>query len=150
MYGITQNPDTKDYILVLQFGKYCLCCNKIYTNIGSKWCKPCQINNLRINFTNWTSGNEKIDEFIQKMQLKIKKPNDIIFEWIPYNQFNDINEIVKYDTGTAYSAIWKDGPLYWCGLYRRDSYNKVGLKCLYNSQNNINEFFNKVGACITN
>src|SRR3954453_12411667 len=58
-----------------------------------EWCKPCQINNLKGNFTNWTSGNEKIDDFIQEMQLKIDHPYNIIFEWIPYNQFSDIEEI---------------------------------------------------------
>ena len=38
-----------------------------YSNVYYKWCKSCQID----NFTNWTSGNEKIDGFIQEMQLKI-------------------------------------------------------------------------------
>jgi len=123
----------------------CSNCDDKYTDIEYNWCKPCQINNLRINFTNWTSGNEKIDEFIQKMQLKIDKPNYIIFEWIPYNQFNDINEIVKYDTGTAYSAIWKDGPLYYdLHRYPRKSNQKVALKYLYDSQNSANEFLNEV------
>ena len=40
IYGISQNPDTNDYILVQN------------------------------NFT-WPSGNEKIDNFIQEMQLSI-------------------------------------------------------------------------------
>jgi hypothetical protein len=30
-----------------------------------KWCKFCHINHLKNNFTNWTSGNEIIDNFIQ-------------------------------------------------------------------------------------
>ena len=67
-----------------------------------KWCKPCQINKLKKNFTNWSSGNKKIDKFIQKMQLKIGKPNDTVFEWIPYNQFNNIKEI---GFAKVYSAI---------------------------------------------
>ena len=131
----------------------CSNCDDKYTDIEYNWCKPCQINNLRINFTNWTSGNEKIDEFIQKMQLKIDKPNYIIFEWIPYNQFNDINEIDKYDLTIIYSAKWKEGPLCWDQYdkkYIRALDKQVALKCLYNSQNNINEFFNEVGECITN
>src|SRR4051812_48374908 len=44
------------------------------------------------NFTNWTSGNEIIDKFIREKQIKINKPLDIVFEWIPYNQFNDIKK----------------------------------------------------------
>ena len=39
------------------------------------------------------SGYRKVDNLIQEMQLKIKNIRDIIFEWIPYNQFSDIEEI---------------------------------------------------------
>ena len=45
------------------------------------------------------------------MQLNIDNYHDIVFEWIPYNQFNDIKEIGKSDFITVYSAIWRDGPL---------------------------------------
>src|SRR6266498_3803648 len=91
---------------------YCENCGEIYTNnIWDKWCKPCQINNFKKNFANWTSGNAKIDEFIQEMQLKISGYNDAVVEWIPYNQFSNIKEISKGGFATVYSAIWKDGPL---------------------------------------
>src|SRR4051794_19304771 len=121
-------------------------CKKCGKNVY--WCKPCQMDNLKGDFTNWTSGNEKTDELIQEMQLKINKWNDIVFEWIPYNQFSDIEEIGKGGFSTVYSAIWKDGPL----KYDEDtekyikSYlsKKVALKCLHNSQNITNEFLNEV------
>src|SRR5437764_15398838 len=81
IYGISQNPDTKDYIMVLQDGYYELCCEKCdekYPNLPFKWCnKLCQ-----------TSGNEQIDDFIQKKQLKIDGDYDIVFELISYNQFD--------------------------------------------------------------
>ncbi len=89
---------------------YCEGCGKKYAN-EYKWCKPCQIKGLKDNFKNWTSGNEKIDNFIQKIQLKINSPTDTIFEWIPQNQFNDIRKIEKGGFSTVYSAKWKDGPL---------------------------------------
>src|SRR5215211_5649856 len=100
----------------------CTKCGEKYTNINYRWCKPCQINNLRGNFTNWTSGNEKIDDFIQEMQLKTDKYNDILFEWIPYNQFNNIKEIGKGGFATIYSAIWKDGLLKWKYDYKEYKY----------------------------
>jgi hypothetical protein len=114
LYGISQNPDTNDYILV----------------------------------QNWASGNEKIDDFIQEKQSKIKDHKDIVFEWIPYNQFNEINETGRSNLITVYSAIWKDGPLYkeykQHTSYTRDSHKKVGLKCLHNSTDPIEFVINEV------
>src|ERR1051325_5639829 len=86
---------------------FCKQCGKRLHGI---WCKPCQVDNFK-KISRWTSGNEKIDDFIQEMQLKIDSPWDIVFEWIPYNQFSDIKEISRDDFATIYSAIWKDGPL---------------------------------------
>ncbi|CAB5354885.1 unnamed protein product [Rhizophagus irregularis] len=54
-------------------------------------------------------------------------PDDIVFEWIPYGQFNDIKEI---GNGVA-TAVWEDGPLY-CGIWIRKSNKEVFLKCLCN------------------
>ena len=135
--------------MVLQ-DRFCNKCGEEYTDVYWRWCKPCQIDNLKRNFTNWTSGNEKIDNFIQEMQLKIDKYNDIVFEWIPYNQFSDIKEIGRGGFATVYSAIWKDGLLEYDRYnnekheYTRRSNYKVALKCLHNSQNITNEFLNEV------
>src|SRR5256886_17608757 len=121
--------------MVLQ-DEFCNKCGEKYTIVNYKWCKPCQIDNLKGNFT--TSGNEKIDNFIQEMQLKIDKYNDIVFEWMPYNQFSDIKEIGKGGFATVYSAIRKDGRLVYHRdneEYTRNSNCKVALKCLHNSQN---------------
>src|SRR4051812_735817 len=94
----------------------CENCGEEYAYVTYKWCKPCQIDNLKR--TNLTSGNEEIDNFIQEMQLKINDAaRDIVFEWIPYNQFSDIKEIGRGGFATVYSAIWKDGPLNY------DTYN---------------------------
>src|SRR5256885_12249006 len=49
-YGISQNPDTNDYIIVFQDG-FCGKCGEKFTSVDYKWCKPCQINNLKENFT---------------------------------------------------------------------------------------------------
>jgi hypothetical protein len=119
LYGISQNPDTNDYILV---------------------------QNNTINLIKWTSGNEKIDDLIQEKQLKINK-NDVIFEWIPYNQFNKIEKTGKNGLITVYSAIWKDGPLHYNSEhseYARDLNKGVVLKYLYNSQNPVKFLTNKV------
>ncbi|CAB5308949.1 unnamed protein product [Rhizophagus irregularis] len=113
IYGISQNPNTNNYILVLE----------------------------------WACGNEIIDNFIQEMQLKINKYEDTVFEWIPYNQFNEIKEIGKNSYHTMYSAIWKDGPLYYndqYSNYTRNSNKEVALKYLHNSGNSTDFLTNKV------
>ena len=95
----------------------------------------------------YCSGNKKIDDFIQEMQLKRNSHNDIMFEWIPYNQFNNIRKIDKDDFSTIYLATWKNGPLYWSRnneKYKRKSDKQVALKRLYDSHNAINEFLNEV------
>jgi hypothetical protein len=127
----------------------CNKCEEIYTDINNQWCKPCSINYFKNSFTNWTSGNEIIDDFIQKMQLKIGKYKNIIFEWIPYNQFVDVKEIGKDNdnTATIYLALWNNGLLHYNSdkkeWIRKPNINVV-LKCLNNSQNIIYEFLNKV------
>jgi hypothetical protein len=126
---------------------YCKKCGEKFTNLMYNWCKSCQISDLINKFAQWTSGNEIIDNLIQVMQLKVETCHDIIFEWIPYSQFNDIKEIDRDDFGVVYSAIWKDGPLN-CDKYekytRRQQNQIVVLKCLYNSQDITNDFLNEV------
>ena len=82
------------------------------------------------------------------MHLKIYEYSDMVVEWIPYNQFGDIEEILgRGGFATVYSAIWKDGPLEYNTNnkeYTRKSNYKVALKCLHNSQNITNEFLNEV------
>ena len=81
------------------------------------------------------------------MQLKIKSSYDKVFEWIPYNQFDNVKKINKGDFATVYSAIWKNGPLcynHYKMEYLRNLNKKVTLECLHNSQNITNEFLNVV------
>ncbi|RGB39973.1 kinase-like domain-containing protein, partial [Rhizophagus diaphanus] len=142
-YGISQDPITKEYIMIFE-NKYCEKCNEIYTDIFFKWCKSCQINDLKKNFTNWTSGNIIIDNLIREMQLKINNTDDTIFEWIPYNRFSNIKEIGKGGFATIYSAIWKDGPSSYNKYEYSRNQKKVALKQLYNSENITIEFLNEV------
>ena len=119
----------------------CKKCFKEYTDIFYQWCKSCQINDLKANFTNWTSGDEKIDKFIQEMQLGIKYHYEIIFEWIPYNQFNNIAEIAKNGFSIVYLAKWKDIPHY---DHIGNKWKRNSGTVLLNSQNTIDRCLNKV------
>ena len=121
-------------------------CKKCGTHYVYKWCKPCQIDNLKKILTNWT-GEKVINNLIEEMHLRIKDYRDIVFEWIPYNQLSNIEEINKGDFTTVYSAKWNDGPLYYSKseyIYTRQPNKKVVLKCMHNSQNIDNEFLDEV------
>jgi hypothetical protein len=81
------------------------------------------------------------------MQLKIDNYNDIVIEWISYNQFSNIEEVGKGGFATVYSAKWKNGPLEYntnTKKYERGSNRTIALKCLSDSQNITNEFLNEV------
>jgi hypothetical protein len=124
---------------------YCVKCEKYIANAEYKYCKPCQIDWLKKNFTNWTSKNKQIDDLIQEMQLNISNYKELIFEWIPYYQFNDIKKL----SVTTYSAKWKNDSLlydyYYKNKYIRNLANKaIILKYLVNSQNITSEFINEV------
>ncbi|GES93592.1 kinase-like domain-containing protein [Rhizophagus clarus] len=132
IFGISQNPDTKDYIFVLE-DVYCIKCAKKYTIQDTKWCSTCKIQ---------YSGNTIIDDLIQKMQSKIGSYDT--FEWIPYDQFNDIKEMDKGSHSIeVYSALWKNGSLNYDGNkneYRRIQYENIALKNIYNLHSIFDEF----------
>ncbi|GBC02165.1 hypothetical protein RclHR1_04490011 [Rhizophagus clarus] len=152
-YGISQNTNTKDYILVVHYKyskKYCKECEKEYAKLDHNWCEPCRINHLNDNFINCTSGNEKIDYFIRKTQLKINNENPNVFEWIPFNELIEIKEI---GDNCLTTAIWKKGPLNYNThekKWMRASYRKVCLKYMYYFQNITDEFIIKIELYLTN
>ncbi|GES95292.1 kinase-like domain-containing protein [Rhizophagus clarus] len=140
-YGLSHNPDTKIYIFVFNnryFEKYCDKCSNKFKH-EDKWCNSCQMNNIKNNFTKWTSGNEKIDDFIREEQLKYDGKG-AIFEWIQYNEFTNIKEI---GDNCSTIAIWKDGPLIYKKLIKK-SHEVVCLKYLFNSLYITSELLNEV------
>ncbi|RHZ46134.1 hypothetical protein Glove_633g8 [Diversispora epigaea] len=76
------------------------------------WCKPCNSKRLQNDFNNWTSGNDKIDKFIQDAQLNADVNWEAI-EWIPYDRFKDVKQIGKGGFGTIHYARWIDGIREW-------------------------------------
>ncbi|EXX59361.1 hypothetical protein RirG_189740 [Rhizophagus irregularis DAOM 197198w] len=132
-YGITQNPDTKDYMMVLDDKCNNMCDLKCYAI------------HFQQNFGNWTSGNNDIDKFIQDSQLSAHDNAERALEWIPYNKFYNNSYIVK-DT---YIANWIGGNIInWDNnnqTWKRRGQNiLVTLKKLYNSKNFILELANKI------
>ncbi|RIA87077.1 hypothetical protein C1645_828283 [Glomus cerebriforme] len=69
--------------------------------------------NLRLFLTRIAIELRKaIDHFKgNENQFQSQQSKDIVFEWIPYDQFNDIKRLDEDVFSIIYSAIWKDGPL---------------------------------------
>ncbi|RHZ89587.1 hypothetical protein Glove_13g125 [Diversispora epigaea] len=74
------------------------------------WCKSCNSKHFQNDFNNWTSGNDKIDKFIQDAQLNAGI-HYLAIEWIPYDQFKDVKQIGKGGFGTIHYARWIDGSI---------------------------------------
>ncbi|GBB99045.1 hypothetical protein RclHR1_00340036 [Rhizophagus clarus] len=95
VYGITQDPKTKNHMVVITCKECNYICNSMF---------------FQQNFKNWTSGNHDIDRFIQNTQLSVHKSCEIssALEWIPYKRLCEI-KYVKKKFGTICSANWIDG-----------------------------------------
>ncbi|RHZ88619.1 hypothetical protein Glove_21g170 [Diversispora epigaea] len=111
------------------------------------WCKPCNSKHFKNNFYKWTSGNEKIDKFIQDAQLNANGWWKVM-EWIPYHRFNDIKEIAKGGFGTIYRANWINGRIDKWDIenqqWKRCGQREVVLKKFDNFANLNEEFFNEM------
>jgi hypothetical protein len=76
--------------------------------LATLYCEYCVQNYLNTNFSNWTSGNNDIDDLIQKCQSKALVP-DIVVEWISYNNLKNIKYLTKGGFSEIYTADWIGG-----------------------------------------
>src|SRR5204863_136740 len=96
--------------------------NKVLNNEGTKrvceicnqeclatlYCEYCVRDYLKANFSNWTSGNNEIDNLIQTCQMETLEPSGIV-EWIPYDNFKNIKYLTEGGCSKIYTASWTDG-----------------------------------------
>src|SRR5204862_1000702 len=96
--------------------------NKVLFNEGTKricencnqeclatlYCEYCVRNYLKANFSNWTSGNDDIDNLIQKCQMESLNPLGIV-EWIPYDKLQNIKYLTEGGFSKIYTADWING-----------------------------------------
>jgi hypothetical protein len=129
-------------VLWSSFHNLCNKCGK--SEVHTIWCNTCISHyneKFQANFKSSTgsSGNQIIDEFIQKFQSQTinLEPNSHwrILRWIPYENFTDIKYVAKGRFGEFYKAKWgKD----------IDDYDKpVALKILKKSQISVDVFCKK-------
>ncbi|POG83050.1 hypothetical protein GLOIN_2v1469541 [Rhizophagus irregularis DAOM 181602=DAOM 197198] len=94
--------------LIINEGTKRICenCNK--ECLATSFCEHCVRNYLKAKFSNWTSGNDNIDNLLQECQMKAISP-DQIPEWIPYNNFRNIKYLTKGGFSKIYTAKWING-----------------------------------------
>jgi hypothetical protein len=76
--------------------------------LATLYCEYCVRNYLQENFPNWTSGNDDIDNLIQKCQMESLGPRYIV-EWIPYSNLENIKYLTKGGFSEIYTADWING-----------------------------------------
>ena len=79
-----------------------------YECLAILYCEHCLRNYLKSRFSNWTSGNDNIDNLIKKCQIETLRPN-VVIEWIPYNNLQNIEYLSKGGFSEIYTADWIDG-----------------------------------------
>jgi len=112
------------------------------------WCRICRKEYFINNLSKWTSGHEFIDDLIKVTQLNAKSEIEYV-EWIPYNEFKNINQIGIGGFDTVFSAVWESGPLtMFCGEFTRSGQRNVAIKSLGHSPNITQEFLQELKAHI--
>ncbi|RGB43427.1 hypothetical protein C1646_749821 [Rhizophagus diaphanus] len=90
------NKDYDDHKIINNEGTKKICENCQDECLATLYCEHCVRNYLKENFSNWTSGNNDIDNLIQKYQMEMYDPERIV-EWIPYNNLQNIKYLTKVD-----------------------------------------------------
>src|SRR6266511_1943509 len=123
-------------------------CNKCrLTRYSDRFCENCISLYLQELFNTWTSGNDIIDNFIQKCQ-KLSSLPGYIMEWIPFGQFEEVKYLTKGGFGSIYTAKWTKGNIFDYDENKKEfTYfgpRDVVLKMLDDSNNPGKKFFDEV------
>ncbi|EXX55140.1 kinase-like domain-containing protein [Rhizophagus irregularis DAOM 181602=DAOM 197198] len=122
---------------------------------GKLWCKECVPHCI---IEGWTSENNDIDKFIKdtiynaklKYDINAKVEYPLFLEWVPFDRFEDVEQIGEGGFSKVYSAIWIDGKAEY---FRQDDGSwkkrnpkpiKVALKKLNESQNISTNYLNEI------
>ena len=123
-------------------------CDKCQTTrYSDKYCEGCISLHLQSLFNTWTSRNKIIDDFIHKCQIQSSLPNHIL-EWIPFEEFENVEKLTEGGFSTIYTATWTRGRIFDYDENKKEfiyiGAQDVILKSLNNSNNPGKAFFNEV------
>ena len=132
--------------IIYNKGKKRICENCQLECLASSFCELCIRNYLKSNFSNWSSGNNDIDDLIQKCQLETIFPYKVI-EWIPYDNFQNIKYLTEGGFSQIYTADWIGGRYSkWDSIeqqLKRKGTQKVILKRLENVESASRSWFDE-------
>ena len=128
-------------------------CNRIFFNESHKICNKCY--NIKTIIKTIIkpklSGNKVIDDFIRYTQINNDDTGRGKMEFVPYEQFKNIEFIAEGGFSKIYKATWVDGPINnWHDIesynYKVSRYKNytVVLKKLNNSKNITSKELNEV------
>ncbi|PKK63985.1 kinase-like protein [Rhizophagus irregularis] len=103
---LTKTYDRNKIIFNEGTRRVCENCNQ--KCLATLYCEFCVRNYLKAKFSNWSSGNEDIDNLIQECQMETTDPDSII-EWIPYSNLININYLAKGGYSEIYTSEWIHG-----------------------------------------
>ncbi|RHZ60903.1 hypothetical protein Glove_350g158 [Diversispora epigaea] len=113
--------------------------------IEDKWCQNCKPLEITPTFALWTSGNDEIDQLIQKNQLIPKHYDYNCWRWIDYDGLDNIEYLSEGGYGTVYKAVWNNMPEEIKTNYSNPS-KMIAMKKLNDSQNFTKDFTNEIKA----
>ncbi|EXX77957.1 polo kinase CDC5 [Rhizophagus irregularis DAOM 197198w] len=121
--------------------------------LATLYCEYCIRNYLKTKFSNWTSGNNDIDDLIKKCQMESRAP-DMIVEWIPYNNFQNIEFLTRGGCADIYTADWigsryKNWNPEQQQLILSNTIRKVVLKKLENIESANRSWFDEAKSHLT-
>jgi hypothetical protein len=102
------NKDHDHFTILFNNGEGRICEDCYHECLAISYCEHCLRNFLKTKFSDWTSGNIDIDNLIQKCQMESCAP-DMIVEWIPYNNLQNVKYLTKGGFSKIYTAVWIDG-----------------------------------------
>ena len=92
--------------VLLNKGEKRICENCSKECLATLYCEHCVRNYLKTKFSNWTSGNDDIDNLIQECQMETLIPERVV-EWIPYNNLQNIKYLTKGGCSKIYTAEYQ-------------------------------------------
>jgi len=140
-YSTSERPNCKLNTIVSQLEehRYGWCQKCKQPNTSEDWCQPCTDKEWQEDLEDLT-GQELVEKFIEQQQLRLGKDYEQRekWQWIPYEQFTDIEYLAEGGFSKIYKVKW--------GKHEWGDDRIVALKSLNNSQNITLEFLREIAS----